>query len=290
MPVQTVDPNPPGYVDATTLSSGNYGKPFILTKVFDLLVLMIDVLQRTAAAQANRLNILTEWQKAYTDELNQVHAFVESNGDQEGTLLSAGYITSSGSVIGAPNGEEGAKLPEVQVPTGSDIPNLTSNFAGNNNQNGSNNIPYISDKATNPAQSDSVADAPLNSDPNLKFLYSGSGSQTPVSIAVVNAGASNEYYEAGSSGSYYTWGTSNSKGAIDGSSTAAINARAGLTTTNSTYTQQIQGNLNVVSNDSKTLQANINQSNDAVQSQSDMATAILQQMSTILTAIFQAAT
>lgn len=178
------DPNPPGYVDNTSRAPGNFGKPFILNRVFDLLVLMIDVLQRTAAAQANRLNFLTQWQKAYTDELNQIHSFVGGNGDGE-----ARELTLNGEIN---NGGDG-----------------TTDFRPNDN------------------------------------LISKFGNDT------------------------------------------AGKVRGELNSTNSIYTQQIQGNLNVISNDAKALQANVNQSNDAVQSQSDMATSILQQMSTILTSIYQ---
>jgi hypothetical protein len=160
--IKPVDPNPPGWIDETELEPGHYGKPFILNRVFNLLVLMIDVLQRTSAAQANRLNFLTQWQKAYTDELNQIHSFVANNGD--------GQI-----------------------------------------------------------------EPPRVDDPN---------------------------------------------------NTRAGSARADMNSQNSIWTQQIQGNLNIISNDAKALQANVNQSSDAVQSQSDMATSILQQLSTILTSIY----
>jgi len=176
------DPNPPGYVDNTSRAPGNFGKPFILNRVFDLLVLMIDVLQRTAASQANRLNFLTQWQKAYTDELNQIHSFVGGNGDGEARQL---------------------------VADGNDGSGPLTDFRPNDN------------------------------------LISKFGDDTSGKV------------------------------------------RGELNSTNSIYTQQIQGNLNVISNDAKALQANVNQSNDSVQSQSDMATSILQQMSTILTSIYQ---
>src|ERR1700722_3576627 len=69
------------YVDSTNDSPGLYGNPLILNRIFDLLVIMINLLQKTAAAQANRLNLLTSWQQAYTAEMNQIHAFVAKNGD-----------------------------------------------------------------------------------------------------------------------------------------------------------------------------------------------------------------
>lgn len=56
-------------------------KTLILDKIFDLLVKMIGVLQNAAIAQANRVNFLSEWQKAYTDAMDQVHSFASSNGD-----------------------------------------------------------------------------------------------------------------------------------------------------------------------------------------------------------------
>jgi hypothetical protein len=160
------------YVDQTELAPGNYGNPLILNKVFELLVLMIGQLQKTAAAQANRLNILSDWQMAYTNEMNQIHAFVSGNGD--------GIQTTEG----------GGKF-----------------------------FPL-----------DSVSDT--------------------------------------------------TQGQI----------RQSLNTTNSNYTQQMQGLNGVISNDSKALQSNVNQTNDEVQSQTDMATSILQQLQTILTSIYQAAT
>lgn len=164
------------YVDSTNNSWGNFGKPLLLDRIFKLLVQMINVIQKTAAAQANRLNFLTAWQKAYTDEMNQVHAFVANNGD------------------------------------------ASNNFTG--------------------------------TEPHINFSNGGLDS----------AGNKN-----------------------------ATNMRQDLNTANTTYTQQMQANNQVIANDAKQLQTNVNQSNDAVQSQSDMATSILQQMSTILTSIYQTA-
>jgi hypothetical protein len=46
-----------------------------------LLVGVIKSMQQVAVAQANRLNILVQWQQAYTNQMNTVHAFVSNNGD-----------------------------------------------------------------------------------------------------------------------------------------------------------------------------------------------------------------
>lgn len=56
-------------------------KTLLLDEVFDLLVEMIGVLQNAAVAQSNRVNFLSEWQKAYTDAMDQVHSFAGNNGD-----------------------------------------------------------------------------------------------------------------------------------------------------------------------------------------------------------------
>lgn len=175
-PGTTLDISGIQYVDDTNNSWGNFGQPLTLNKIFKLLVLMVDVLQKTAAAQANRLNFLTAWQKAYTDEMNQIHAFVGGNGDASNT------------------------------------PTLKPG------------------------------------DPKINWTFGG----------------------------------------LDSSGSKQATAmRQDLNTTNTTYTQQMQANSQVIANDAKQLQTQVNESNDAVQSQTDMATSILQQLSTILTSIYQ---
>lgn len=76
-----VPPPPAYYIDETSLQSGNYGQPLVLNRIFKLLVAMIDRLQKTAAAQADRLNFLSDWQKAYTEKINKIHVFAANNGD-----------------------------------------------------------------------------------------------------------------------------------------------------------------------------------------------------------------
>lgn len=67
--------------DTTSLASGNYSQTIILNNIFKLITTMLTSLQESAAAQANRLTFLTQWQQAYTDSLNQIHTFVASDGD-----------------------------------------------------------------------------------------------------------------------------------------------------------------------------------------------------------------
>lgn len=56
-------------------------KTLLIDRVINIIIKMINVIQQAAAAQANRINFLTEWQKAYTDRMNQVHTFAVDNGD-----------------------------------------------------------------------------------------------------------------------------------------------------------------------------------------------------------------
>lgn len=152
----TNPPNFPPYIDETSLHWGKYGRVLILDAVFRLLSTMIGSLQSVAAAQASRLSFLTQWQKAYTDSMNQVHTFIKSNGD----------------AIGGGGSAEGA-------------------------------------------------------------------------------------------------------------------ARDDLNRVNSTYTEQLRNRRSVIADDAKALQSNVNQSNDSVNQQSQLATALIQEMSTILGAIFR---
>lgn len=64
---------------STSVTTPATKKVIVLDKVFLLLVDMIGSIQRVAAAQANRLNFYSQWQRAYTDEQNQVHYFVEGS-------------------------------------------------------------------------------------------------------------------------------------------------------------------------------------------------------------------
>lgn len=72
-------PTPP---DSTSLAPGNYVDTIILNRIMSLLSSMIQTLQEVGVAQANQLTFLTNWQAAYTDVMNQVHSFVQDNGDK----------------------------------------------------------------------------------------------------------------------------------------------------------------------------------------------------------------
>ncbi len=145
--------------NAISLSSVKDNKMYLtlsINRIFNLLVKMTEALQDTAAAQSGRLQFLSQWQKAYTDSMNQLHQFVANNGDNYSS-----------------NSEDDGKL------------------------------------------------------------------------------------------------------------------RDDLNRVNSTYTEELRSRRSQVSDDAKTLQTNVNQTSDAVNQQINMATSLLQELSTILSAIFK---
>lgn len=63
--------------------------------------------------------------------------------------------------------------------------------------------------------------------------------------------------------------------------------RGDLNRINQGYTETLRNKRSLISDDAKALQSNVNQSNDAVNQQSTMGTSILQELATILGAIFR---
>lgn len=76
-------------------------------------------------------------------------------------------------------------------------------------------------------------------------------------------------------------------GAFSGTSSADATARDDLNRLNANFTQTLQNRQSVVSDDAKALQSNVNQSNDAVNQQANLGTAILQELGTLLATIFK---
>lgn len=71
-------------VDPSSLAPANYSSTIILNNIFKLILKMTTSLQNAAAAQADRLSFYTQWQKAYTAALAQVHTFIKGNADTVG--------------------------------------------------------------------------------------------------------------------------------------------------------------------------------------------------------------
>lgn len=94
----------------SSLQSGDFEKPIILNKIFELIAALIGTMQNIASAQANRLLILTQWQQAYTDSISQLHVFLVGDG----TILGSGDTgtgpTSVSTLRGQLNDEMNATL------------------------------------------------------------------------------------------------------------------------------------------------------------------------------------
>lgn len=64
----------------TTVGTPATKRVLVIDRVLRLLILMIDIMQRISASQAQRLTFLTNWQQAYTDLITQVPQFAQGDG------------------------------------------------------------------------------------------------------------------------------------------------------------------------------------------------------------------
>jgi hypothetical protein len=62
-----------------TLQNTSSARVAVIDRILRLLIEMVDVIQRIAASQAERLTFLTSWQRAYTDLLSQIPVFTNAN-------------------------------------------------------------------------------------------------------------------------------------------------------------------------------------------------------------------
>jgi hypothetical protein len=72
-----------------------------------------------------------------------------------------------------------------------------------------------------------------------------------------------------------------------GTATSAGNVRDDVNRINSTYLEQLRSQNSILSDTAKAMQTNISQTNDLVTQFGNMATALLEEMSTILTTIYR---
>lgn len=72
----------PGGINTTptALAGANFDKTLVLDRIYRLIAQMIGTMQNITASQAQRLNMLTQWQLAYTNLLNQIHTFTLGDG------------------------------------------------------------------------------------------------------------------------------------------------------------------------------------------------------------------
>lgn len=64
----------------TSVTTDASARVLVLNRVFKLISEFIDILQEVAAAQAEYLTFLTQWQKAYTDLISQIQTFTRNDG------------------------------------------------------------------------------------------------------------------------------------------------------------------------------------------------------------------
>lgn len=64
----------------TSVTTDSTARTLVINRLFKLVAEMIDVLQQVAAAQAEYLTFLTQWQKAYTDLISEIKTFTRADG------------------------------------------------------------------------------------------------------------------------------------------------------------------------------------------------------------------
>ncbi|MBA3815892.1 MAG: hypothetical protein H0X29_05115 [Parachlamydiaceae bacterium] len=121
-PVGPVDP-----VDTTSLAPGKYTKTIILNRVFDLILKMLATMQNVATVQANRLTFLTQWQKSYTDVMNQIKIF--SKGD---ATINPNYADTTLADINRTNAQYTETLRNKRSVISDDAKSLQSNVNQSN--------------------------------------------------------------------------------------------------------------------------------------------------------------
>jgi hypothetical protein len=85
----------------------------------------------------------------------------------------------------------------------------------------------------------------------------------------------------------FSGGAPTPEAAIGSNNSTARNARDDLNRVNATYTEQLRSRQSIVSDTADALQTTVNQLSDAVSQQTDLATSLLQQLSTILSSIYK---
>lgn len=74
---------------------------------------------------------------------------------------------------------------------------------------------------------------------------------------------------------------------FSGTETEESNLRDDMNRINSSYTEQLRSQRSQIGDDAKALQSNLNQTNDNVTQAANMATSLLQELSTILSTIYR---
>lgn len=75
------------YEDPTSLHPGKYLMGIIMSRVINLLIIMVKTMQKVAVEQSQKLSFFSQMQNANTAQMNSVHTFVLNNSDP--TYISA---------------------------------------------------------------------------------------------------------------------------------------------------------------------------------------------------------
>lgn len=128
--IKSQDPNVPDSlaVDPTGLRSGKYIDTLVIRNIFFLLVSLIKSIQGVAANQSRLLKTKTDWQQAYTEQMNGMHVFVQGNGD------AFGISTKDGSGDRQDLGSTVSNLLEIQRANKATIADDAKSLQSNLNQ------------------------------------------------------------------------------------------------------------------------------------------------------------
>lgn len=73
----------------TSVTTDSTARVLVINRLFKLIGEMIDTMQQVAAVQAQYLSFLTQWQKAYTDLINEIKTFTRNDGTVFGRVDNA---------------------------------------------------------------------------------------------------------------------------------------------------------------------------------------------------------
>lgn len=237
-----------------SVTTDQSGRPAVINRIFRILVLLITTLQGVAAAQANRLSLFTQWTRAYTDMMNQVPKFLGNNPNsilRDDGVGDTKFYSSATVVL-----KDDPAQAQIPVPGASfDYSRIHWNFV--NTSVGSN---YLLGPITHILVSD-----PDRFGPGL-FLVPIAG---PIGQGTANRTVTIRPSDIGDKAK---------RASIRQELNDGISAQV---------TERMRSYRDAVSNDSKAQQSSVNQTNDAVNQQTNMATALLQTLSTLLASIYR---
>lgn len=122
-------PTPDGLPDITSLASIGADKTRILNNIYVLIATLLNSIQKIAAVQSNRLNLLTQWQQAYSQSLSTLHSFLSSDDNPVGhSTTDSTTISIRGEMNDIVNSNYRSLLQNNQSIIGDDAKSLQGNI------------------------------------------------------------------------------------------------------------------------------------------------------------------